>query len=266
MRIAILSDLHFVAPEDPFGQIHIERAHFARAWPSFKEMCALIKRHSPDLVISLGDLVEWYSPENRDFALSLMSELDVPWVVTPGNHDFEMYVRNRDESISGPLSARHCQEQASGGWEQKGIKLDNRVIDAGDTGLVLINSAISDVPQGTGQWLNDVLGKHKRNIVFTHVPLDVPPVRQYISSVEPDRNMTKYVQSGAPWMFQECIRDKVDAVYSGHLHFFGRIVVDKVSMYILGLSIVAFEEQYQDMGMAMILDLDKSEPKIITIQ
>lgn len=265
MRIAILSDLHFVAPEDPFGQIHIERAHFARAWPSFEKMCALIKRQSPDLVISLGDLVEWYSPENRDFALSMMCQLDIPWLVTPGNHDFEMYVRNQDESISGPLSARQCQEQASQGWGQKGIKLDNRVIDAGDTGLVLINSAISDVPQGTGQWLNDVLGKHKRNIVFTHVPLDVPLVRQYLLSVEPDRNMTKYVQSGAPWMFQECIKGKVDAVYSGHLHFSGNITVDNVQMYILGLSVLPVNAQYPDMGMAMIIDLDKPEPRIIKI-
>jgi len=90
MRIAILSDLHLVSPSDPFKEVHAERAHFVSAWPSAQRMCAKLREAAPDLVISIGDLVDWYSDENRDFAIGILNELKIPWHVTPGNHDFQM--------------------------------------------------------------------------------------------------------------------------------------------------------------------------------
>lgn len=266
MRIAVLSDLHFVSSHDPFNEVHARRAFFTDAWPSFKKICALIRSESPDLVVSLGDLVDWYSPENRDFALSLMAELNLPWVVTPGNHDFVLYTRNQDGSVGKHCHPRDGQELASQGWEQSGIELGNRIIDAGDTGLILLNSAISDVPEGSGQWLDEVSARHKRNLLFTHVPLNIAPISDYILSVDPDRNMEKYVQSGAPWVFEQCVKGKIDAVYSGHLHFPGNISMHGVEMYILGLSIVAIDQTNQGMGTAMIIDLDNSRPRTISIQ
>jgi len=266
MRIAVISDAHLVSPNDSFKDIHIRRSHFAKAWPSFKKMIAKIRAESPDLVISLGDLVEWYSKENVEFAISLMDELQSPWVMTPGNHDFEIYKKGQNKGeLIGPFLTLEEQQQAMEGWQRNGVDLNQRVIDAGDTGLVLLNSAISQVEKGTEQWLGKMLNKHKHNMVFTHVPLDITVVRDYILSVEPDKNMKKYVQSGSPWIFENCFKNKVECVFSSHLHFSGDITVDSVRLYMLGLSVQAVGRNYRNMGMSMIVDTDHFSTRIIRI-
>jgi len=153
MRMAILSDLHLISPDDPLKEVHANRAHFARAWPSAKQMCRKIQEAAPDLVVSLGDLVDWYSKENRDFALEILDELKTPCLVTPGNHDFEMYPRLADGTIGHFLPAWECEDAATRGWRERGIELGNRLIDAGSTGILLVQSACSTVPPHTREWL-----------------------------------------------------------------------------------------------------------------
>ncbi len=265
MRIAILSDLHLVSPRDPFKEIHVKRDHFVRAWPSAKRMCAKLREAAPDLVISLGDLVDWYSDENRDFAIEILNDLKVPWIVTPGNHDFQLYSRQEDGTVGDCLPARDGEEEATRGWNAAGIDLGNRMIDAGNAALLLVNSACSTVPEGTREWLNETLGQHSHSFLFTHTPLDIPPIRRFILSVEPDRNLKKYVQSGAPWLYEECLRSRVQATFFGHLHFDGRLGVDRTTMYFRGLSVEASGQEYRGMGQAMIFDLDASEPQVISL-
>ena len=265
MRIVILSDLHLVSAGDPFKEIHPKRAHFAKAWRSAKRMCALVREAAPDLVISLGDLVDWYSDENRDFAIGMLNELNVPWVVTPGNHDFEIYPRNPNGTVGPLLPMGTYARKTTAAWNAHGIEFGNRVIDAGDTGLLLMHSAFSTVPKGTREWLNRTLPKHRRNLVFTHCPLDIPQLRKFILSVDPRRNLKKYVQSGAPPVFEECLRGRVQKIFFGHLHFGGELSVDGTMMYVRGLSVAAVGRKYPEMGQAMILDLDGSEPKIISL-
>jgi 3',5'-cyclic AMP phosphodiesterase CpdA len=265
MRIAVLGDLHFIAPDDPFKKIHSRRKHFAQAWPSAQRIFAKIRDAAPDLVISLGDLVDYYSKENRDFALELLGEIQCPWFVTPGNHDFETYSAQLGSTPTKCMSASDCEETATAAWAERGIELQNRLIDAGDTGILLVNSACSTVSDGTREWLNDMLPQHPRNILFTHTPLDQPEIRSLILNQNPKRNLKKYVQSGAPWVYEDCIRGQVEQAFFGHLHFADALKLNGTHMYFRGLSIMAAGREYDRMGEAMILDIDNhSTPSILT--
>jgi hypothetical protein len=193
---------------------------------------------SPDLVISVGDLVDWYSDENKDFVLELLEQLKCPWLFTPGNHDLEYPVY----PFAGWRLTREKSEAIKMKWEEAGFDLGNRYIDSGDTGIILINSAFSDVTKGTKEWLNELLPKRKRNLIFTHVPFDIPAVRNYILSMDPHRDMKKYVQSYAPDLFDETIQNQVDHVFSGHLHFTGRIHTPSTDHHLVGMGISPVRE------------------------
>lgn len=92
MKIAIIGDIHAIAPNDPHELFHDYRLVFKGAWPSFLALMSNVKAAAPDLVISLGDLMDWYSDENRDFVVEQFNRLHCPWYFTPGNHDLEFPV------------------------------------------------------------------------------------------------------------------------------------------------------------------------------
>lgn len=250
MKLVVLGDLHLVSPDDGDRQRCEQRGHFAKAWPSFAAMTTRVREESPDLVIALGDLVDWYSPANRDFALSMLEELKVPWLVTPGNHDLSHPARA--EGIGQAMA----QEEARQGWEQAGVPLGNRVVDTGAARLVLMDSATSFLPAGTQAWLEEAVGGvdgSAPKLVFTHVPVNIAPTVDYILSVEPQRNLSKYVQQNC--LFDACLRGKVDAVFTGHLHFPGDLEVDGTRLFMRSLTTTAVDRAYRGQGAAMVLEL-----------
>ena len=251
MRVVLLGDSHFISPADPRKDIHAKRAHFTHAWPSFRDLASRIRASSPDLVVSVGDLVDYYSDENADFALELMGELKAPWVLTPGNHDLSVY-------REGETRPRPAREEAGKGWNARGIELGNRLVAAGSSRLLLVDSGFSAVLPGTAAWLRATLAARAPTIVLTHTPLDVPPVRELVVSVDPAKDLGKYVMSGSPDLFG-CLRGRVDRVYAGHLHFAGRLDVEGTAMGFLPLSVTVEGASYPDMGQALVLDPDGSE-------
>jgi predicted phosphodiesterase len=243
MKIAIITDLHIVSPDEPLTEIRNKRLFFADAWPTFQQLTIKLKQESPDLVICLGDMVDWYSRANRDFALYLLDKLPCSWVSVPGNHDYESYAANANGIRN--ISATDGQAAAVNGWLESRIELHNRYIDAGDTGLILLDSAVSSVPEGTKEWLRELKGRHLRQLLFTHVPLDLPATRNYISSVEPNRDLNKYVQSKAPWVFDDCLQGGTSHVFTGHLHFTGDLDANGTRLHMLGMSITDLRKQGQ---------------------
>lgn len=255
MKIAVITDLHTISPNDRFTRMHEYRRAFADAWPSFKKLNQLLHQESPDLVINLGDMVDWYSDENRDFALELLEELPCTWLTVPGNHDFESNEDKPDGLFS--ISAGQGRAAATKGWLKRGIELHNRYVDAGNAGLILLDSATSEVAEGTREWLKEISGRHENQLLFTHVPIDLPETRQYILSKDPNRNLNKYVQSKSPWVFHEGLQGKVGHVFSGHLHFPGELRVNGTIMHMLGMSITDLNNPGQPAS-ACIIELHKS--------
>jgi hypothetical protein len=239
MKIAVISDPHFVSPDEPNTEKRNKRLFFGDAWPSFQQLNTKLIEESPDLVICLGDMVDWYSEVNRDFALSQLNRLPCPWVSVPGNHDYASF--QEEDGTFRSVPADEGYSGAAKGWLERGVELHNRYIDAGDTGLILLDSALSGVPDGTKEWLRSLKGRHARQLLFTHVPLDTPKVRDYILSIDAERNMTKYVQSKSPWVYDECIELGVSHVFTGHLHFGGELTADGMRMTMVAKSITSLQ-------------------------
>jgi predicted NAD/FAD-dependent oxidoreductase len=89
------------------------------------------------------------------------------------------------------------------------------------------------------------------------VPLNIPQIRAYILSVDANRNLDKYVQSKAPWFYEECLAAPISHMFSGHLHFPGDIHVDGKHMVMLGMSIDNRRKQ-QARASACIVELSPS--------
>jgi 3',5'-cyclic AMP phosphodiesterase CpdA len=82
MLFAQISDAHIMGPgEKPFGLAPVEE-NLARA---IAQINGLEPR--PDLVLVTGDITSHGAEENARQAARLLSELDMPWYVIPGNHD-----------------------------------------------------------------------------------------------------------------------------------------------------------------------------------
>lgn len=258
MKIALVGDLHFIAPDDPFPRRRERRRHFAEAWPSFARVLSMIRDESPDLVVSLGDIVDYYSDENRDFALDRLNALRTPWLLTPGNHDF-VHGGEEGEGRADPPGPEDIRKK----WEESGVAMGNRAVDADGVRLLLVDSPDSSVPEGTAAWLRKETEGSARNILITHVPLNVPEMADYILSVEPQRDLRKYVQSGAPRLFDEAVRGRVEAVFSGHLHFPGKVTVKGTDMYLLPLSVRAVGKTYRGQGAICVLDTNKQAEEMI---
>lgn len=241
MKIAVIGDLHIISSDDSHRQMRERRSFFKDAWPSFCEMIVKLRQEAPDLVIFVGDLVDWYSDDNRDFAIQLINKCRCPWIFTPGNHDFSIPVFNDGKWIKTSCSKGY--PIASKKWEEAGTEVGNRYIDGEGTGIFLINSACSDVPEGTKEWLYKFLPKQKKNIIFTHVPFDTQAMRDYILSVDPTKDMNIYVQSYAPGLFDTHIQQQVDHVFSGHLHFTGVIKTASTKHHLVGMGITPLNDK-----------------------
>ena len=232
MKIAVLSDVHLIADNDPYKHLHTRRNFFKSAWPSFQNLLKKVNAESPDLTILLGDLVDWFSPENITFGLDLLSHLNTPWYITPGNHDLAAPSGGFDQTDYKTEATRDYAAY----WKHQRIDFSDRVINIEGCQLILLDSALSNLTTGSESWLNDVLNAPTPNLLFTHVPIDVPQTRDYILSVDPNRSMKKYVLSGAPNLYA-ILQNRVSDVFTGHLHFSGDLICDTTHFHMCTMSI-----------------------------
>jgi hypothetical protein len=66
MNVALIADAPLIAPDVPGEQRRAYRSHFAKAWPSFDDMVTRLNEEAVDHVIIFGDLIDYYTVENRD--------------------------------------------------------------------------------------------------------------------------------------------------------------------------------------------------------
>lgn len=227
MKIAFVADAHLIADADPHKDQHATRRFFKDAWPSFASLMDRLNGESPDAVVFLGDLVDWFSPENVDFALDLVGRLKRPWLWTPGNHDLE-----------GPDGKTGANEEAARAyWTRRGCHGRPQEIDAGATRALVFDSALSAVSPVTEAWVETTLARGGPATIATHVPIDIEPVREWIRNVAPSRNLKKYVQSGSPDFYEKCLRGRIQHALAGHLHLEGELTHEQTAIRFLSMSI-----------------------------
>ncbi len=266
MRLAVVGDIHLISDRDPYKGLHQARDFFKSAWPSFKELVDRINAESPDLVIFLGDLVDWLSPENIDFALDLIGELRAPWHVTPGKHDLAPPDGDYSlDSFRTVASRKHLEN-----WSRARLDLSNRFLDVDGWHLLLVDNSLSDLDPAAEPWLEASLDGTERAVLFTHVPIDTPSVRSLLGSMAPTRNQKKYVLSGAPGLYDRHLRDRVSDVFSAHVHLEGKARSGTLNQHICGMGISMFDPGRKETSVAsatmVTLNGDNVDTRIITVE
>ena len=237
MKITVIGDTHLIADSDPYKCLHGRRKFFKSRWPSFQRLIEKVNDESPDLTILLGDLVDWFSYENIDFGLDLMSGFRHPWHMTPGNHDIGAPTGGFEQKDYATEATRDHTTH----WYKQGVDLASRIVDLGDSRLILLDSALSDLTEDTENWLGEVLKSKRPSLLFTHVPIDVAETRNYILSVDDRRSMIKYVLSGARDLYVDHIQGRIPHVFTGHLHFEGNLRRDSTRFHLCNMGISMYD-------------------------
>ncbi len=247
MRIAVLGDLHLVAPDEPDHDRRHQRRHFVDTAAAWEILVRSLQHQQPDLMVCVGDVVDWHSPANVAFARRCLDSLGIPWLMTPGNHDLE----------GGEADSRNL-------WHDHGLELGNRLIDCDGLGLVMLDSHNSGLPADTGSWLEQhVASTEKPLILLTHVPWDTPAMRDWILIRQPGRDLGKYVQSRAPDIYDRHLRGRFHSAFFGHLHYAGTSREDGTRCHMLSLALHAADRNYPGQGRYAILDSSTLATSII---
>jgi 3',5'-cyclic AMP phosphodiesterase CpdA len=154
--IAQISDLHIKAP----GQLAYGIVDTSDA---LRHCIAELNRLSPrpDLVVISGDLADTPSGEEYEQVVSLLSALDIPFAVIPGNHDDRALLRAAlpDEPYAQPQGAL------------------NQLHRVGGLDIVLLDSSVPGASHGeldadTLAWLDATLAAapERPALIFLHHP------------------------------------------------------------------------------------------------
>lgn len=86
MKIGIFADLHL-------GHTGVEKWHnrllFDHAEEVVRDTIELLNSQALDLAVILGDVTNSGTEEQLNLAAGILSELNMPWLIHPGNHDRE---------------------------------------------------------------------------------------------------------------------------------------------------------------------------------
>lgn len=255
MKLAILGDAHLIADGDPYKNLHQHRAFFKRAWPSFQRLVKKVNDESPDLVIFLGDLVDWFSVENIAFGLDHLAALRSPWLMVPGNHDLAAPSDGPEQREYATQATREHLHY----WSQQGVELGNRTLDIEGTPAILVDNALSNLADDTANFLDEVCLQSTPRFLFAHVPIDAKTMRDYILAIDARRSMAKYVLSSAPDFYTQYIKDRLAHVFSAHLHFAGDLHIDSTRFHLCTMSITMDDphRSYSTVATAKIVECSK---------
>lgn len=155
MRIAHISDLHIVTPDNAMAKV-MRTESFLRA-----AVKRLVER-DPDIVVITGDLVDSGKAEEYELLAELLSPLTMPVYLVPGNHD------EREAMRTVMRKHGHNYLPRSG--------FLNYSVDLGDLRLVAVDTLVPKAPGGLVcdeklSWLSrELASSDKPTLVLQHHP------------------------------------------------------------------------------------------------
>jgi 3',5'-cyclic AMP phosphodiesterase CpdA len=188
----------------------------------YKKLVSMVMERKPELVVNTGDMIAKPGDKEQWEKFWAMSRsVTVPYFLAVGNHDAHPKV---------PFSERTYKEQV----DLPGNELYYSFI-AGNSLFVVLDSFLDDHERRINgeqlKWLEGVLlnsGK-KHKFVFLHHPLYTEPGKgrhsgDCLDEYPADRDRLEAL----------FVKAKVDAVFSGHEHFYQRKTVDGITHIITG--------------------------------
>ena len=192
MLIAQLSDLHLLPGGAPWRGV-VDTFGMARA--ALRRIAA--QRPRPDLVVLSGDLADKGGAETYTVLRELLTEVDLPYALMPGNHDDPAALRRcfPDQPFSGdPLCCQH------------------RTTPAGD--LLLLDTTVHHRSHGKfGDSQHDWLQERIRPGVPTLLFIHHPPFATGIGGM--DGIALHEAERLSGWL---ATQPNVQGVFCGHVH------------------------------------------------
>jgi hypothetical protein len=196
LALALAAGAASAAPLDPPVRIGILGDRTGSAVPGVHEgIVAELARLRPDLVLSVGDMIEGYSEDSLAIEAmwaeydSIVAPLDEILHRTPGNHDITT-------AAMEPAYRRHCGPPDAS-FDYRGthvVKLDSSRWDT-----------FAQIPAAQLGWLTEDL-KRAAKAPLTLVVMHKPLWYSGVAAGQPDPLHELFVKSG------------VDAVFTGHFH------------------------------------------------
>ena len=188
----------------------------------YRKLVAMIMERTPDFVVNTGDMIT--TPGNkRDWAnfWGLSKPITVPYFLTVGNHDAYSKIPHSDKTYKEQVDLPGNELYYS--------------FTAGNSLFIVLDSFIDDQEKRIMgeqlQWLETVLANstRKHKFVFLHHPLYTDLGKGHHAHDSLDKYPESRDMLGA--LFAEF---KVDAVFSGHEHYYERRTVDGIFYIITG--------------------------------
>jgi predicted phosphodiesterase len=158
---------------------------------------AEIERLRPEFVVTVGDMIEGYTADSTELTrqwteyLGIIKPFTMPVYHTPGNHDIT------EEAMRGAF--RRFIGEPFHSFDVRGVHFV--VLDNGRF------ASFDALPGEQVNWLKADLKSH-RNAAYTVVFFHVPWWRNGVAAGKPDPLHALFVENG------------VDAVFSGHYHYY----------------------------------------------
>jgi predicted phosphodiesterase len=164
---------------------------------------ALLKTMSGcDFVLHCGDLTPSATSDEYVHAEETLNESPVPVMVTPGNHDIRNNGVLEFEKRFGPT--RYC-------------------FTYGNVTFAFVDSSDMSISEDDLHWMEGVFKGATHKIIVTHAP-----------SYDPFGGNHTLDAGSSDRIQQFALKEKVDAVFSGHIHAYSMLDIDGTAFVITG--------------------------------
>lgn len=182
----------------------------------FSQFIDKANEEKPDLVLLGGDIIDFPSKANVDFLTSELQRLEVPYIMTYGNHDWTFPWEYMTEA--GSATYRPMLEDAMG----------DAVLELEDLVVVSADNSSNQVAPESMEVVNQAYALDKPVILLLHVPLSTEelidkakenwanPVTlgmQVHGGIAPNESSTEL------WHMTHDDESMIKAVLAGHVHF-----------------------------------------------
>jgi Icc protein len=228
LKIAILSDIHIGPTLQYQGYVRAASHLVANSIP--KVLQHIVDRHTPDLLINLGDLIrseeEQLDVQRYAAGLDYFHNMGLPVLHLLGNHELK----------------KMTVEQVEGIWKTKGYHHKSYgSMHLGHVNLIWLgieprlcevkNRKLYHLPEEQVVWLEKTLrDTPKPTLIFTHCPIDAQDLNGnfYYETFDQHQPVGAFLEN--QHSLQQLLQSypHVKAVFQAHLHHFNTKVIDNI--------------------------------------
>lgn len=193
-----LTDTHIVLPETEASQeireyseqrlsqfsneSGIVSSDFFLSWISYAN------KNKPDALLLGGDIIDSPSPANIKYLDNALKKLEIPYIYTPGNHDWTYpweYMTEKGINDYLPLLSPYMNNYTSEEYSSAGNTAIH-TLELDDFFIVAVDNSSNQIHPDALEKYKTILQKGKPVILLLHVPFYTEPLLAKTSSVWPN--------------------------------------------------------------------------------